>query len=42
MSKDNKERPRIETHLRSCFGFKSLPFAKDLAPGQVFCTEAFD
>ncbi|MFQ5493792.1 MAG: ExeA family protein [Phycisphaerae bacterium] len=36
------QRPRIETQLRSFFGFKSVPFARDLAPDQVFCTEAFD
>jgi type II secretory pathway predicted ATPase ExeA len=33
---------RLETRLRSTFGFRSLPFAKDLAPDQVFRTEVFE
>ena len=37
----NNKRPRIETQLRSFFGFKSLPFAKDLEPDRLFCNEDF-
>lgn len=36
------EPARLETRLRSTFGFKSLPFAKDLAPDQVFRTDVFE
>ena len=32
---------RLAVRLRSAFGFKSLPFAKDLAPDQAFRTEVF-
>jgi type II secretory pathway predicted ATPase ExeA len=37
----NNKRPRIETQLRSFFGFKSLPFAKDLEPDQLFENKAW-
>lgn len=37
----NNKRPRIETQLRSFFGFKSLPFAKDLEPDRLFQNEAW-
>ena len=37
----NNKRPRIETQLRSLFGFKSLPFAKDLEPDRLFENEAW-
>jgi type II secretory pathway predicted ATPase ExeA len=33
--------PRVETHLRSFFGFKSIPFAKDLDPHRLFTSRAF-
>jgi len=32
----NSKSPRIETLMRSFFGFKSLPFAKDLQPDRLF------
>ena len=31
--------PRLETRLRSFFGLKSMPFAKDLDPDRLFETE---
>ena len=37
----NQEIARVETRLRSLFGFKSLPFTKDLEADQFFRTEAF-
>lgn len=37
----NDDRPRLETQLRSFFGIKSLPFAKDVEPDRLFCNEAF-
>jgi type II secretory pathway predicted ATPase ExeA len=37
----SNKRPRIETQLRSFFGFKSLPFAKDLEPDRLFENEAW-
>ena len=37
----NNKRPRIETQLRSFFGFKSLPFAKDLEPDRLFENNAW-
>jgi len=33
---------RLETRLRSTFGLKSIPFAKDLEPDQAFRTDTFD
>jgi general secretion pathway protein A len=33
--------PRVETHLRSFFGFKSIPFSKDLDPHRLFTSRAF-
>jgi type II secretory pathway predicted ATPase ExeA len=33
--------PRAETHLRSFFGFKSIPFMKDLDPHRLFTSRAF-
>jgi type II secretory pathway predicted ATPase ExeA len=33
---------RIETQLRAFFGFKSIPFAKDLDGDRVFCPERFE
>jgi len=37
----NNKRPRLETQLRSFFGFKSLPFAKDLEPDRLFHNDAW-
>jgi len=33
--------PRLETRLRSAFGFKRLPFGKDLEPDELFLTDTF-
>ena len=33
---------RIETQLRSFFGFKTLPFTKDLEPDRIFGLERFE
>jgi type II secretory pathway predicted ATPase ExeA len=33
--------PRLETQLRSFFGLKSIPFAKDLDPHRLFSSGAF-
>ncbi|HEV8523536.1 MAG TPA: AAA family ATPase, partial [Terriglobales bacterium] len=32
---------RLEARLRSVFGFKSLPFTKDLEPERIFRTDVF-
>ena len=37
----NNKPPRIETQLRSFFGLRSLPFAKDLEPDRLFENEAW-
>lgn len=35
------DRPRLETRLRSVFGFKRIPFGKDLEPDELFLTDSF-
>jgi general secretion pathway protein A len=36
------ETQRLETRLRAAFGFKTLPFVKDLEPDRIFRTEPID
>lgn len=35
------DRQRLDTKLRSTFGFKRIPFSKDLEPDELFPTESF-
>ena len=36
-----KTRRRLDTQLKSLFGFKTIPFTKNLDPGRLFETESF-
>ncbi len=42
MTASTSSTSRIESKLRSYFGFKSLPFTKDIDPDRLFRTDAFD
>lgn len=42
MKTPSSETSRLETRLRSAFGLKTIPFAKDLEPEQAFRTDTFD
>lgn len=42
MKTPTTETARLETRLRSSFGLKTIPFAKDLEPDQAFRTDTFD
>jgi type II secretory pathway predicted ATPase ExeA len=41
MKNPTSESVRLETRLRSFFGFKSLPFTKDLEPDKPFSSDTF-
>jgi type II secretory pathway predicted ATPase ExeA len=41
MTMTNTTSPRLESKLRSFFGLKSIPFAKDLVPDRIFQTDCF-